>query len=431
MQPENELKKYYTLTKKLEDKGGPEQDTDLFEEVLWQEQQILASFGLPNSDKYRKILWEITYNDGFKKKTVQDIIKQLQQAAEKHLLAPVHTAVEMLRQAQREQLSAFDVLPELGLSTHVYTLYLYEQLLLKQEATSENILQELEKASDLNLLDKIGKMVSKEQPRRTKAYRELKESLPYLDSFIEYTLHAEEEEKDEEEEPSTPVGNEGESIQAVPFLLSHPIVVERIICIEQTNISMVIKTLHQGHQETYTLGLHVKEFEGLMSLYEPFGEQILTHCAHLAEESNTEELTYEIDLEEELGQRLLIDQHYLQVYAPQIRDERGRLEENRFGFVMLHEVIEIPEESETEQGEELALNLLSGHLKHVQAWYGFYVKKLESLNSDSGSSLSSEEKELIARNAAGLQDDKLFELSRQLYELYSKHHIDFELRKKQ
>ncbi|GHA73072.1 hypothetical protein [Pontibacter akesuensis] len=429
MQPEAELKKYYDLTKRMDAQGGPEGSTNLFEEILWQEQQILSFFGLPNSDKYRKILWELTYDEKFGKKAVQNIVKQLQEAAETHLLAPVHTALEMLNQAQREKSSAFDILPELGFATHIYTLYVYEQLLLKGEITTEEALAALQKTAEPAILDKLGVMANKEQPRRTKSYRELKEEIPYIEGFIDHVLYAEEEMEEDEEEEITV---EGDEFEPVPFLLGHPAVVERIICIEHTNISMVVRANNEDKPEMYTLGMHVDEFKELMSLYEPLGAIILARGEQLTAENGTEEpVIYEIDLEEDLGQTLEIDQHYLEVYAPQIRDERGRLEENRFGFVMLHEIIPIGEVEEIElQDEEAALNQVTGQLKHIQAWYGFYLNKLKSLNKVTSESLSAEEKQLIARHYAGLQDDSLFELARQLHELYSRHHINFELRNK-
>lgn len=428
MQPEVELKKYYELTKRMDAQGGPEGSTDLFEEILWQEQQILSFFGLPNSDKYRKILWELTYDEKFGKKAVQEIVKQLQEAAETHLLAPVHTAVEMLRQAQREQSNAFDVLPELGFSTHIYTLYVYEQLLLKGEATPEEALAALQKTAEPDVLDKLGVMATKAQPRRTKAYRAYKDEIPYLEGYIDHVLYMEEVmEEDEEEEIET----EEDEFEPEPFLLGHPAVIERIICIEYTNISMVVKVEDEEETQMYTLGMHVDEFKELMRLYEPLGAEILEFSNQLAAKSSTEEPVYEIDLEEDLGQTLLIDRHYLQVYAPQIRDERGRLEENRFGFILLHEVIPIENVDAPEpQDEKSALEEATHQLKYIQACYGFYLNKLKSLNKVTAVSLSAEEKQLVARHYAGLQDDTLFKLGRQLHELYTKHKTDFKLRGK-
>ncbi len=420
MQLEKELKKYFKDTKRLEANGGVERNTDLFEELLWQEQQILAHFGLPISDKYRKLLWELTAPDTFQKKKMQDIIAKLQQAAETHLLSPVHTAAEVLRQAQQEQLNPFDVLPELGYITHTYTLYLYEQLLLNEEASPEAILQELEKTKELDCLGDIAYMSYKTNPRRTKTYRQLKGQLQFLDAYLDHLLYGEQEEEELADETEVPA--------PTPYLIKYPLVIERIVCIDQTNISMVVKVQKYNSKESLTVGLQLEDFETLMLLYHPLGAEILNHTSRLSEANKFDELTYEVDLEEDFGETLLIDKHYFEVFSPQIRDASGRLEENSFGFVMLNEILPATEQTDTEQKEN-ALEELNGYLKHIQAAYGTYKQKLDVLNATS-SPLSREEKELVARNNAGLQDERLFEIGRMLYELHNTHRTDFEVRGK-
>ncbi|MDX5423633.1 MAG: hypothetical protein LPK14_15370 [Hymenobacteraceae bacterium] len=422
MQLEKELKSYFKKSKRLEEQGGPTRNTELFEEILWSEQQLLAHFGLPNSDKYRKILWELTDKHSFQKKAVQQAIAKLQQAAEQHLLAPVHTAIEMLYLAQQERQNAFDVLPELGYVTHVYTLFLYEQLLLNGEASPEEILQELEKITELDCLSDLGTMSGKSSPRRTKVYRQLKDKLQFLEGFIDHILYDEEEEEEREEDST-------DQPEPKPFLLEYPLRIERIICIDRTNISMIVQLQKPDGQEALTLGMQQEEFEELMSLYQPFGQKILSHTSRLADTNQFDELTYELDLEEDLGETLLIDKHYLEVYSPQIRDANGRLEENTFGFVMLSEIVP-KDDQDTELRKASALQGITGYLKHIQAAYGSYQHKMKLLDKVSSEQLTQQEKELIARQHAGLQDKHLFEISRMLYELYGKYNTDFEVRGK-
>ncbi|MDX5483023.1 MAG: hypothetical protein LPK07_15195, partial [Hymenobacteraceae bacterium] len=64
------------------------------------------------------------------------------------------------------------------------------------------------------------------------------------------------------------------------------------------------------------------------------------------------------------------------------------------------------------------------------AAYGSYQHKMKLLDKVSSEQLTQQEKELIARQHAGLQDKHLFEISRMLYELYGKYNTDFEVRGK-
>ena len=145
----NELEAYYNLNVQLEAKGGPEEDGDLFEELLAKQEQILSTFGLPPAQKYIKPLWEFT-NLPLTEESINKLVKRLKKEAEKHLLSPVTTPTEVLAQAQHEQTNAFDVLPELGYITHDYLIFVYQEMLLKGKATPEEVLAEMESVHRLD-----------------------------------------------------------------------------------------------------------------------------------------------------------------------------------------------------------------------------------------------------------------------------------------
>jgi hypothetical protein len=59
-------------------------------------------------------------------------------------LAPTETSISVLTKAKDLKLDPFGVLPELKIITHIYSIFVYEEILLKERDTSENVLKELE-----------------------------------------------------------------------------------------------------------------------------------------------------------------------------------------------------------------------------------------------------------------------------------------------
>jgi hypothetical protein len=176
---EPELLLYWIQYRELEEKGGPDQDGDLFEEVMGREEEILKSFGLPPAEKYNKILWKLTEKKSCTPKAIQHTISKLQAAAKEYHKKPVISGSAFLEAAQLLNLSAFDVLSELGFVTHIYTLFLFDELLLKKESAVGAILQELETVQELDLYGPVAKLKVNLKPnyRRTKAYQDLKTKL--------------------------------------------------------------------------------------------------------------------------------------------------------------------------------------------------------------------------------------------------------------
>lgn len=179
-----QLKTYFHLYRKLDRRGGPEEDGDLFEEVLGLEDEVLESFGLPLSNKNKSILWKLTQKSEFTEKHLQQTVSHLQAAAERHLFAPVLSDLEQLKKGKELNRSAFDVLPELGHPTHEYTIYLYNDVL--HFISPEEVLAEL---SALKRLDCYGELATLKNNyprtfRKTKVYKQHKPYLKFLDGYL-------------------------------------------------------------------------------------------------------------------------------------------------------------------------------------------------------------------------------------------------------
>ncbi len=139
----------------LDNKGGPSEDGQLFEQILELHDSILKSFGLPVSPDNEKLLWFKTIPTDIE---VNERIKLLHQTATKYLLSNAKPELQMLRDALELKQNAFVILPELKISTHTYTIFVYEKIFLKRKDTPENILHELKFVNHPDILDALGRL---------------------------------------------------------------------------------------------------------------------------------------------------------------------------------------------------------------------------------------------------------------------------------
>ena len=141
----------------LQQQGGAEKNKELFEQILEMQDKILERFGLPvNHTVYETLLYFATLptdNEIFYR------IKQLQELAVVYLSGDVKQDIQVLKEAQDKQRDAIFVLHELSIPPNVYTLFIYDEILLKGKDTCENVLQELKIVSQsddiLNTLEML------------------------------------------------------------------------------------------------------------------------------------------------------------------------------------------------------------------------------------------------------------------------------------
>ena len=155
----DELKALSKMQIYLEQQGGPEKNGEmgeLFEQILEIEDNILDQLGLPtNHPFYVELLRFDTPPTDYE---ISNRIKQLHECATAYLNRDVKTDIEILKEAQSIQLDAMYVLPELAIETHTYTIFVYDEILLKEQDAIENVLHELKTVNQYILLDTIGKL---------------------------------------------------------------------------------------------------------------------------------------------------------------------------------------------------------------------------------------------------------------------------------
>lgn len=133
------LEKYYLL----QSRGGASRDGDLYQEVALLEKQLLRSFGLPRSNRFSNFVWKIVDS------TPSDVVAstlytQLAQEAGQYLSSHPRTFNQLLSQARLSKADPFEVLPEILIGANSYTLFIYNEILLKNIDSEENVMNEYE-----------------------------------------------------------------------------------------------------------------------------------------------------------------------------------------------------------------------------------------------------------------------------------------------
>ena len=130
-----------TLTKK----GGPEKNGHLFEKVMNLEEEILDAFGLPRNAQNAQI---IKLDKPLIDVEMNRLIALLHKMAADYLLSDVKTPNEILEKAQQNKEDAILVLPELKVQLSLYSLFVYDEILIKQKESIEHVWDELKLCKD-------------------------------------------------------------------------------------------------------------------------------------------------------------------------------------------------------------------------------------------------------------------------------------------
>ena len=180
-----EIAKLARLQIKLEEKGGPPEDGDLFEEILDIEYEILTSFGLPEVSHYGKLISFEVLPSEFE---ILDIISKLHEAAKNYLLTDPLPDIQVLKNAQEYNHDMSSVLFEIRIANHLYTHFVFEEILIKRKDTVENILYQLKLANNPEILTDLGYVGVIDDEDSNYKIQILKDvGVKYLDLYIAYT----------------------------------------------------------------------------------------------------------------------------------------------------------------------------------------------------------------------------------------------------
>ena len=140
---------------KLDKKGGPSKSGRLFENILQKEDELLEKFGLPSTPYYQGLLrfdsipWD---------KEIDDLINLLYRESERRKNDTPISELELLIEAKETNRDPMFILPQLGITTHIYPLFVYNNILMYGYDSPENILSELKLVNNSKLLNLLGSM---------------------------------------------------------------------------------------------------------------------------------------------------------------------------------------------------------------------------------------------------------------------------------
>jgi len=149
------IKELAELDVALAKKGGPAKSGKRFEKILQKEDELLEKLGLPSTPYYQELLqfdsipWD---------KEIDDLIKILHHEVESRKKDAPNSELELLIEAKKANRDPMFILPQLGIATHVYPLFVYNNILMYGQDTTENILTELKLVNNNELLDILGRM---------------------------------------------------------------------------------------------------------------------------------------------------------------------------------------------------------------------------------------------------------------------------------
>jgi len=149
------IKELANLDVELAKKGGPEKSGKLFERILQKEDELLEKIGLPCTPYYQGLLqfdsipWD---------KEINNLIELLYHEVEQRKKSAPKSELELLIEAKETNRDPMFILPQIGIATHVYPLFVYNNILMYGQDSPENILSELKLVNNSELLDILGKM---------------------------------------------------------------------------------------------------------------------------------------------------------------------------------------------------------------------------------------------------------------------------------
>ncbi len=179
------LKRLALLHVQLNDAGGPANNGHLFEEMLSMQDEALNSFGLPASPENTELL---SFESIPTKLEMDKLITKLNAKATHYLLGKTSSDVTILKEACEAQKDGMYVLPEIKISTHVYTLFIYNKILLKRKESAENVLNDLRHCNQYDILNALGQITYGRTDHEPELIEYLQScGIRYLQQFIMYS----------------------------------------------------------------------------------------------------------------------------------------------------------------------------------------------------------------------------------------------------
>ena len=162
------------------------ENTELFEELMFLRESVLAYFGLPVSDDHEDFLDSVKFDE------IDDWIEWMKGEAENYIKSTPRPHLEILQTAQKFNSDRDEVLPEFRLTNHVFIQFIYDVKLLKNKADARLVLHDFKilQGDSFEILDSLGRIACNvDEEFDEELMTKLRvENLVFLDDFYQYVL---------------------------------------------------------------------------------------------------------------------------------------------------------------------------------------------------------------------------------------------------
>jgi hypothetical protein len=182
------IKNYYRLNTELSLEGGPTEDGEKYIQKVNAEKDILSYFGLPLTSKYIKLIWNIFDVTDNVNEAIAILMEEMEQKAKEFALTKEKNMATKLLEGIENKKEAFDLFPDILIDLNLYTLFIYNEILIKKNNSVESVIQEFEKIKGKECISNIYQLsqLSKNY-EQSEYYKSLKnKELKYLDDFVEW-----------------------------------------------------------------------------------------------------------------------------------------------------------------------------------------------------------------------------------------------------
>lgn len=182
------IRNYCRINNELSIGGGPTEDGEKYIQKVKAEKEILSYFGLPLSSKYIKLIWSIFDVTEDINEAIAILLEELKEKSLEFEAAKEKTMSVKLLEGVKKQTEAFDLFPEIQIDLNLYTLFIYNEILIKKKQSIDLVIQEFEKIKGKECLSNIYQLsqLSKNYEESI-YYKSLKsKELKYLDDFVDW-----------------------------------------------------------------------------------------------------------------------------------------------------------------------------------------------------------------------------------------------------
>lgn len=188
------IEQYYQLAQQIQEQGGPGGAPTLLARATDLESKILAQYGLPPLRRFVRILQGIHRYKKLNREVLGKVRQRLETAAADYLLSSPIPDEQVLSRAKARHMGALDVLPEVGMPTHDYMVFVYDHFCSHRKVAAAQVIREYRLLKEhhclheISLLREAGAVPDDPSYLRLKSY-----GLQFLGAYLSFQREKEQD----------------------------------------------------------------------------------------------------------------------------------------------------------------------------------------------------------------------------------------------